>query len=304
MKVRRSVKQVGLLGAMLAMPVLVAVTTVPANAAPKARPVAVPVLEAWPGQRVIFLLPLQLGAGWNVDPVFGKAILDDAEQRLKDVLQRTNKFSVVEAHRYNPILVRAVQDKRITSDQMNDLVQNPSVENARIVLAKLDTSFDQQPLIGEFALEEVRVDAAKDGGVQVQISAKLYELGGAGADKTTVVTSDTVSGGARNSAKVVGAATNAFATAAAEFIKPLDVDELIVTTSQAPEAPAEGATAEAPATAPAAPAPAPVPANTVVLPGDVPIAGSSTRGRDVVPQLPAAQPPLGINVPNTPTAGR
>ena len=51
------------------------------------------------------------------------------------------------------------------------------------------------------------------------------------------------------------------------------------------------------------PAPAATGASSgIALPGDVPISGASTRGSSTsVPQVPASQPPLGVNAPDRPT---
>src|SRR5262249_43574519 len=152
------------------------------------------------------LLPLKLGQGWNIDPAFGQALLPDAQQVLMDTLTASGKFSVVKPYRFNPILQRALQERRITKDMLNNLVDNPTLENARTVMQKLDPSFDQPALIGDFSIEEVRFSGTqKDTRVQAQVSGRLYELGAAVAVKSAVVTSNSVSGGSRMSSKIVGA---------------------------------------------------------------------------------------------------
>jgi hypothetical protein len=106
--------------------------------------------------------------------------------------------------------------------------------------------------------------------------------------------------------------------AAAEMVAPLEDIELpMVTPAPAPAANGAGADGEAPTagvTGPATivpeapapvvvPAPAPAPVPNVVLPGNTPITGSSSRASSAgaVPQLPAARPPLGITVPGAAT---
>ncbi|HEX8832831.1 MAG TPA: hypothetical protein VF719_01460 [Abditibacteriaceae bacterium] len=254
-------------------------------------------LEPWRGQRVLLLLPLQLGEGWNVDRAFGTALLPDAEQALQDMLQKTGKFSVIEPHRFNPILQRATQEKRITTDQLTTLVTTPTLENARIVLSKI--AFDQPPMIAQFVLEEMRFSGAdKNAKVQLQVSGRLYELGNPVAIKSTVITSN-AQNASRVSVGTLAAANDAFARSIAEFVAPIPEIQVV------PPAPV----APTPVVTPTPVVPVPVvpvaPVVTVPLPGDVAIAGSSSRNpSDLVPQLPAPMPPLGINVPNSPSTGR
>ncbi|MDQ3814002.1 MAG: hypothetical protein M3347_08625, partial [Armatimonadota bacterium] len=114
----------------------------------------VPVLESWPGYRVVMLLPLRVGEGWNADPAYNNLILAQAENRLRTAMTATKKFSVIQPYRFSPLFQRAVIEKRLTQDQVNQLVENPTVENAAGVLEKL--GFDYPPLIADFRLEEVR----------------------------------------------------------------------------------------------------------------------------------------------------
>lgn len=273
-----------------------------AHAAKHARTVG---LEAWRGQRVLLLLPLQLGEAFNVDRAFGTALLPNAEQNLQGLLEQTGKFSVVEAHRFNPILQRALSEKTITKDQLTALVDTPTLDNARLVLSKI--SFDRTPMIAQFVIEEVRLGgSAKDTSVQTQVSARLYEMGNPQALKTTVITSNAQRGGSVTES-TQAALVDSFRRTVAEFVAPIEEIQLAIPGPAEPSlAPAPSETAPAPAE-PVAAAPAPVvPTNNVTLPGDVSMAGASSRGTigNGVPQLPSATPPLGINVPNAPTAER
>jgi hypothetical protein len=227
-------------------------------------------LEAWPGQRVLFLLPIQLGEGFNVDRAFGQALLPRASESLQHILQNTGKFSVVEAHRFNPILQRALTERRITNDELTNLINEPTKENVRLVFSKID--FDQPPMFAEFTLEEVRLSGTqKDTQVQTQISGRLYELANPVALKSTVITSNSFKA-PRVSQATLLAANDVFAQTAAEFTRPIDEIQI-----ELPEAPAPVEPEPVAAATPAPPAPVVV--NGITLPGDVPIQGSSTRGQ-------------------------
>ena len=287
---------VALLSAAVAAPC--AISSSPAQAA-----TPIPVRELWPGQRELMVLPLGLGEGWNLTPTVSAAVLPGAERRLHNVLRETGKFSVIEAHQFNPILMRAVQERRITQEQLDALVNDTSLGNARIVLSKM--GFGQPPFIADFRLEEVRPGGTKlKPTVQVQVSARLYELGGQTASNTVVVTSKSVSGGEGDVDRVLMASANAFAQAIAQLLTPPD-DTITLPRAEAPAAtPVKPASAVAPV--PPAPVVRPVPPVVrptpgVVLPGDVPIEGASSRGGSSLPQLPAPTPPLGISVPDSPS---
>jgi hypothetical protein len=275
-----------------------------AHAAPRPKAGSI---EPWPGRRVVLLLPLQLGAGFNADRDFGQAILTRAEQNLQAQLEKTGKFSVIQGYRFNPLIQRALQEKRLTEEQVTNLGQTPSVENATTVLNQF--TFDRTPMIAQFSLEEVRSSGtAERPSVQAQVSGRLYELGNQVAFKSPVITSDPVQTGRNNIERYLGAADNAFMQIAAEMVAPLEDIQLPAApeTTPATGTPEAGTTpAPTPTTpAPAAATPTPAaPANPVTLPGDTPIAGASSRGSaSAVPQAPAAQQPSSITVPNTPGA--
>jgi hypothetical protein len=261
-------------------------------------------LESWRGQRVLLLLPLQLGEAFNVDRAFGEALLPDAEQSLQAMLQKTGKFSVMEAHRFNPVLQRALVEKAITNDQLTNLIKTPSLENARTVLSKI--SFDRPPLIAQFIVEELRLGGtAKNTSVQAQVSGRLYELGNPVAIKSTVITSGSQSGGSVTSS-TLAAMNDSFRRSVVEFVAPIEEIQLVL---PEPSAPVKAPVPVAPAPV-ALPEPVVVPApprgDVSLLTGGTPMAGASSRGPigNGVPQLPSATPPLGINVPNVPTAER
>jgi hypothetical protein len=282
-------------------------SSVPATAA-----VPPAVRELWPGQRVLMLLPLGLGEGWNSTDAVGAAVLPEARQRLHSVLQSTGKFSVIEGHRFSPLLMRAVQERRVTQEQVNTLLKDTTLGNARIVLSKI--SFEQPPFIADFRLEEVRAGGTPlKPTVQMQVSARLYELGGQTAANTVVVTSKSVGGGKDDVDRMLMAAQDAFTQATLQLLTPPDDSIVLPRAAVTPvkgkgQAPAQAV----PPVTPVPPAPVAVPippvqppAPNVKLPGDVPIAGASTRGGgSTVPQLPAPEPPLGIAVPDAPAVAQ
>jgi hypothetical protein len=190
--------------------------------------------EPWPAQRTVLLLPLQFGPGWNLDKERAAMIMPEAEQKLQVALQRTGKFSTTQLHRYNPIFLRAVQDKLLTKEQVDAMIAAPTVQNVQEALSKIN--FRQAPLIAEFAMEEITTEAgAPVPNVRAQVTGKLYEATDGVAIKTVVVTSDpqplhytrkkgknTVYVRRSSSERVLAAANNAFDQIATEFVKPLD----------------------------------------------------------------------------------
>jgi len=311
MKLRNS--HFGVLGAALTTLCLTLPVEMPAaHAAKKAMDkaaVAPALLEAWPGQRVVMLLPLQLGAGSNIEPAFGRAILPAAARGLREALLATGKFSIIEPYRFNPILLRGIQEGRPSRTEVMALVDTPTLETARVVMARLDPTFDQSPLIGQFAIEELRISGTgKQTRVQIQASGNLYEVSGGAATYSYVVTSDAFNSGS-TTASIQSAAEDAFKRISIEFTKPLT--EPIVTTTVAVVEPS-GTPVKTPATNPVTPLPGPTDGVPEIIVTDetpapkvdeipaVPATAPATPGgaRDIVPQLPAAQPPLDINVPN------
>lgn len=190
--------------------------------------------EPWPTQRVVLILPLQLGPGWNLNREQAAPILPEAEQKLQQAMQRTGKFSTTQLHRYHPIFLRAIQDKVLTREQVNTVLATPTVEAIQGALGKM--RFDQPPLLAEFAMEEISTEAGSPiPTVRSQVTGKLYEANDPVAFKTIVVTSEPVplynarkKGNQtvyvrRNAAeRIIAAADDAFIQIAREFVKPLD----------------------------------------------------------------------------------
>jgi hypothetical protein len=240
-----------------------------AEAAPKQKLVG---REPWPGKRVVLVLPLQLGEGWNADPTAGSLLLAPAQDELHEALEATGKFSLIESHRFNPILSRAVQDKVATREQLDALVNAPTLETARQILTTM--SFEQQPFIADFRLEEVRTNGTGKGStIQVQVSGRLYEVTNPVAVKSIVVTSNPIVRAKNQSSldTAVVAAGDAFDQIVAQFVAPLADIEF----TPMPTAPTDTATSATPVPpTPVAPTPAP-PSSTLPAGG---LAGASSAG--------------------------
>lgn len=203
--------------ALFVMAVAGLLPVLPASAAPRESVAR----EVWPGRRVVLLLPLQLSDNWNADPAWGQTLLRSAEFHLRRALEDTGKFSVVQPYRFDPILQRALQEKRggIAKDQVDELIDKPSLQSASGVLANL--GFELTPLIADFRLEEVRASgSAKAPAVQVQVLGKLYDLNSQEANQTKVFTSDPIRTQGSQFDTVILAAANAFKMVSREFVKP------------------------------------------------------------------------------------
>jgi hypothetical protein len=231
-------------------------------------------------QRALLVLPAHLGEGWNADPKLGQSILSDADQTLVGALRGNPEYSLVMVHRFSPVLMRALADRLITQDQFNTLITAPTVDNARTVLAQLP--FAETPLIATFVIEQINLAGGKlRPGIMVQASARLYELGNDIALRTSVMTSPPQI----NSKQ---ATANAIRRAALDLISPP-----LGPAYEIPPLPPAGSYS----TTPIPPGTTPgtgTPSGTVTLPGDVPIAGASTRP----PTVPATATP--IQSPETP----
>ena len=176
--------------------------------------------EVWPGRRLVMLLPLQLSDNWNADARWGQTLLRPSEAQLRLALESTGKFSVIQPYRFDPLLQRALLDKRISKDQVDELVTTPTLQSASSVLGNL--GFDLTPLIAEFRLEEVRASGPeKAPNIQVQVLGKLYPINSQEADQTKVFTSDPTRYRISQFDTVINAATNAFQMIAGEFVKPI-----------------------------------------------------------------------------------
>ncbi len=260
-----------------ALPALVLPILVPAETA-EARParnrvVAAPVPQAWPGKRVLLVLPLRTGENWKANPEFTQAFLPQAQTALREALGRTNKFSLLEVRRFNAVLTRAVQDGAATNDDLNSLLSQPTVPAASVFLAK--TSFNRAPLqsfsvpatIGSFVLESVEQTSA---GLRLKVTGRMYEPGSLTAMRalSATVTVPTAATEATLRTPSLTAATVGFDRVLMEFVRYptereipiMPVAEVVVATPVAVETTTTTTTTT----------------SGVVLPG-TPIAGASSR---------------------------
>lgn len=266
--------------------------TPPAHSARK----KAPQLEIWPGRRVLLVLPLTPSTNWNADPALGRAIVPLTNQELQRELTETGKFSITLPYRFDPILRRALVEKRVAENDISALIATPTLETARPVIDKL--AFEQPVMFADIKLEELRVGGTpKEPTVQIQASGRLFEQGNPNPVKSVVITSNPQTG-KTPSERLRAAASDAFSQIAAEFVAAPPAFELPIPVAPVEEAPVAGAPATGAATGgatvgtPGAPAPAPRPApmSPVAKPNAIP----SAPGAPLVPQLPAGQPPLGV----------
>ena len=277
---------------LLVLPILVHAQTVGSQAATKMQAVALaPVNQAWPGKRVALVLPLRTGTAWNANPEFTQMFLPQAQAALREALSRSGKFSVLDVRRFNPVLMRAVQDGAASTDDLNTLLDRPTVPNAGVFLSK--TSFNRAPLqsfstpaiIGSFVLESVEQN---DVGLRLKVTGRMYDPGATTAMRalsaTVTVPHNFASGSARMPSLI--AANVGFDRVLQEFTRYPTEREL-------PIVPAPSAVIVAPATIAKTSSTrseistTTTTSSTVVLPG-TPIAGSSTRsltpdGRAMMP---------------------
>lgn len=260
----------------------------PVVSAPKSKN---PVLQIWPGQRVLLVLPLGLGPDWNADPQLGTALLPVAAPQLQKALMETGKFSVTSPYIFDPILQRALAEKRVPEAEITALTEKPSLETARPVLSKL--VFDQPSMIAEVKLEELRVGGTvKAPTVQIQASGRLYEQGNAAPIKSVVATSKPLTGGTPSD-RIARAAAMAFTEIAMQFVAAPPAFELPLPKPVATSAP-KATLVPQPTPKAMVPAMPAMPEVPITAPNSLTPAPSGS----FVPQLPAAQPPLGITVPD------
>jgi hypothetical protein len=188
----------------------------------------------WPQQRVVLLLPLQLGAGWNLDKEKAKPLLKPADAMMQLALQKTGKFSTMQLHRYNPIVLRGIQEKLITKEEADALIATPTLEGVQKLLVGME--FLQRPLIAQVTLDEANVGVGTPSAtLTTAATGKLYEADSAQPIREVVVTSKAVplyrmekrKGKTlmiRLSARerILKAASDSFDKIAAEFVHPIE----------------------------------------------------------------------------------
>ncbi len=255
-------------------------------------------MQARRARRMMLLLPARVGEDWKATPEFTAAFLRQSDLTIRRLLASSGRYSLLEVRRFNPVLLRAVQDGVATSDDLNTLVTLPTAPNASIILSKM--TFGDAPLqtatqpavIASFVLDKISMTPDS---FSVKLSGRLYAADGRTVLRRLAATTTVpyaTAGGAISSA-----ATSALSTAAnriaAEFTRLPTENEIVTGEQPLILTPADKATVVT------APTPAEPIKTTggVLLPGK-PIKGASSRplGDDGVPlsgaTTPTAQTPL------------
>ena len=283
-------------GALL-LPAIAPASAPAAQAAPR------PKLEIWPGQRVLLVLPLTIGPDWNGGPELAEALKPIMKPILQRELTDTDKFSVTLPYRFDPILRRATAENRISQDIITPFLEDPSLETAQPVFTNL--KFEQVPMVTQVQLEELRVGGTpKKPTLQLQASAKLYEVGGSGPFRSIVVTSNPAEGKTPE-ARLQNAAADAFGQIAEFFVKPPETFQLpaslqVVAEPEMTDADGKMDDTKGMANGKAPIVPAPKPQVSTAAPN----AMAPKPGINAIPQLPPTEPPLGIKPGSEKTLGR
>ncbi len=229
--------------------------------------------------------------------------------QLSSALQSTGKFSITLPYLFDPLLRRALQEEKISDDDVKAFVLSPTLPAAQSVLSQLN--LDQPGMVAQVALENLLVGGTQQSPtVQVRMRGDIYQTGQAQPFRSITVTSKPY-GGSTPEDRLKAASGAAFNDIAAAFVEPPDEFQLPIPVGSSAGAngtgrvggsgsntgggvmrPGAGGT-----TVPLAP---PVPL-TPAVPGGAPIStpnpGVPTLNAPVAPVLPPATPPLGLNVP-------
>ncbi len=263
-------------------------------------------LEIWPGQRVLLVLPLTVGPDWNGGPELAEAVKPLVRPIIQQALTDTDKFSITLPYRFDPILRRAVVENRISQDIITPFVDTPSLATAQPVFTQL--KFEQVPMATEIQLEEIRVGGtAKKPTAQLQMSARLYEIGGSAPFRSVVVTSDAVEGRTPE-ARLQNAAADASRQIAEFFIKAPDTFQLpaaLLVENEQTKMDADKMTADKMAADKMAAGEMPAkPTTKETMPKAQPNGAAPPTGMSPIPVLPPTQPPLGVDPAGEKALGR
>lgn len=279
-----------------------------AQSAPrKSRSAGAARLEIWPGQRVLLVMPLALGADWNESAELGAALLPVVQPELQRALASTGKFSLTLPYTFDPVLRRAIYEKALSEADVKSFVDAPSLTSAAPIVANL--RFEQPTMATIVTLDEIRVGGTPaNPTVQVKVSGRLYQATRGQGDfgtpfRSVSITSKPFSGKTPD-IRVRSAAMQAFSELAEAFIEPpVSFSLPVPVVKAAPVAPkvAKPAPAKPPATVPTEPmippdaSPARVPTPSPQVPTQAPVIAPAP----VAPGqgLPAGTPPLGIDAP-------
>lgn len=238
-------------------------------------------------RRVMMVLPLRTGENWKAAPDFTQSFVRQTDLALRRALANTGRFTTLEVRRFNPVLMRAVQDGVATSDDLDTLLSTPTTPNASLFLSKI--TFNKAPLhvftepavIGSFVLESM---AVTDRSVSVKVTGRMYSADGQTALRSLSATTSVPLAAA--SGDILASASTAAMTA---------IDRVIAELLRTPTA-AEMVSGEVAPVATTIVTPVEVPVTTAsgtVLPGR-PIQGSTTR--------PSGRPATNNNGDGQPTA--
>jgi hypothetical protein len=210
-------------------------------------------------------------------------------------------------------------EKQLAEVDITTLLATPTLANSRPVIDKLN--FEQPIMTTEVFLEELTIGGdAKKPTVQLQVSGKLYQQGNPNPIKSETYRS-VAAGGRTPSDRLIAAARDAFKGLAMIYVEPPAAFDLPAPIEVAapptngkkgngkattPASAASGSTAMS-ASAPggarantSATATPPAPLPSTATPNALP----STPGAPLVPQLPVAQPPLGVTAGADTATGR
>jgi hypothetical protein len=132
-------------------------------------------------RRVMMVLPLRTGENWKAAPDFTQSFVRQTDLALRRALANTGRFTTLEVRRFNPVLMRAVQDGVATSDELDTLLSTPTTPNASLFLSKITFNkaplhvFTESAVIGSFVLESM---AVTNKSVSVKVTGRIYSADG------------------------------------------------------------------------------------------------------------------------------
>ncbi len=148
---------------------------------PKPMPLSQAMLQPMRDRRILMMLPVRTGDNWKATPEFTTAFLRQSNVTVRKALAGTGRYAILEVRRFNPVLMRAVQDGVATSDDLNNLLNQPTTPNASVFLSKLtfnkapQQSFVEPALISSFVLENM---TAESNSLSVKLTGRLYSSDG------------------------------------------------------------------------------------------------------------------------------
>ena len=184
-------------------------------------------------RRAAMVLPLRTGENWKAAPEFTQPFLRQMDVALRRALSNTGRFTTLEVRRFNPVLMRAVQDGVATSDELDTLLTQPTTPNASLFLSKITFnkaplhSFSEPAVIHSFVLENM---AMTDNSLSVKVTGRMYSSDGQTALRSLSATSTVPLGtaGVDVLASASMAGTSAIDRIIAEFLRTPTESEMIL----------------------------------------------------------------------------